>query len=250
MSGNGQVVGPVSDEVLAEINDMLDWRAGAFLPDGRVLGKMFAHKRSKPQPIPDKRISLLNQRVPLHGKRVLEIGCFEGIHTLGLMHYGADVTGIDVRPVNVAKTLMRVAMHGFSVKAFVHDAATLSLAFGRFDLIFHFGVLYHMMNPVEHLAAIAGVSDILFLDTHVAGGKVIRGQYLVDGEEFDYDLRGEAGWGDPFSGTAGLSRQLTLESLDRALARAGFSRREVVQERAERNGPRVLILATKKSGVG
>ena len=237
----------LSDAILAEINDLLDWRAGALLPDGRVLGKMFAHKRSMPQPIPDKRITLLNERMPLKGRKVLEVGCFEGIHTLGLMHYGADVTGIDVRPINVIKTLTRVSMHGSSVRAFVHDAATLSKSFGQFDIVFHFGVLYHMMNPVEHLQALGGLTDFLFLDTHIAGDKVIKGQYVVDDQSFDFDLRGEAGWADPFSGTAPRSRQLTLESLHRALARAGFSHREVLQERAERNGPRVLVLAGKSS---
>lgn len=235
----------VSDKVLAEINDLLDWRAGAVMPDGRLLGKMFAHKRSSPQPIPDKRITLLNERLPLKGRKVLEVGCFEGIHTLGLMHYDADVTGIDVRPINVIKTLTRVSMHGKSVKAFVHDASEISRTFGQFEIVFHFGVLYHMMNPVEHLNALGGITDALYLDTHIAGEKVIRGQYLVDGENFDFDLRGEAGWADPFSGTAPKSRQLTLESLQRALLRAGFANCEVLQERAERNGPRVLILAQK-----
>ncbi|RYG30529.1 MAG: class I SAM-dependent methyltransferase, partial [Burkholderiales bacterium] len=233
----------VSDERLAEINDLLDWRAGALMPDGRLLGKMYKHKRSQPQPIPDKRINLLNEQFPLKDRKVLEIGCFEGIHSLGLMHHGADVTGIDVRPINVIKTLTRVSMHGKAIKAFVHDASEISSGLGRFDLIFHFGVLYHMNNPVEHLGALAGVADYLYLDTHVAGEKIIKGKYIVDGESYDYDLRGEAGWDDPFSGTAPSSKQLTLESLRRALGRAGYSHVEVLQERASQRLKRKLFRA-------
>lgn len=235
------------DAVLAEINRTLDWRAGTLLPDGRMIGKTFAHKRPAPQPIPDHRITLLDRMWPLAGRSVLEVGCFEGIHTLGLMRYGANVTAIDVRPVNVIKTLTRVSLHGASVKAFVQDASALNGAVGTFDLIFHFGVLYHMMDPVEHLAALGEISDRLFLDTHIAADKVVRGEYRVDGDDYDFDWRGESGWKDPFSGTAPKSRQLTMESLHKALEKAGFAHRQVLQERAERNGPRVLVFASKQA---
>jgi tRNA (mo5U34)-methyltransferase len=234
-----------SNAALREINGLLDWRAATLLPDGRMVGRTFARKRAKQQAIPDHRIALLDQMMPLSGRRVLEIGCFEGIHTLGLMHYGADVTAIDVRPINVIKTLTRASMHGFSVRAFVGDAADLSRITGHFDLVFHFGVLYHMMNPVEHLASLSAISDALFVDTHIAGDRIVRGAYCVDGEHYDFDWRDEAGWSDPFSGTGARSRQLTMECLDRALVRAGFLHRRLVQRRAERNGPRVLLLASK-----
>jgi tRNA (mo5U34)-methyltransferase len=97
----------ISDEILAEFQELLDWRAAAPLPDGRLLGRTHEGKREKIQPIPDKRITLLNQLIPLEGRTVLEIGCFEGIHTMGLLQYGPHVTALDLRPVNVLKTIAR-----------------------------------------------------------------------------------------------------------------------------------------------
>ena len=79
----------VTDEDLDEVNNMLDWHAGTLLPDGRLLGRLerTPGKRTRPDTVPDERIILLNRRVPLRGRSVLEIGCFEGIHTLGLCQF-------------------------------------------------------------------------------------------------------------------------------------------------------------------
>lgn len=240
----------VTDEDLDEVNNMLDWHAGTLLPDGRLLGRLerTPGKRTRPDTVPDERIILLNRRVPLRGRSVLEIGCFEGIHTLGLCQFSDDVTAVDVRPSNVIKTMARLSWHGTHAKVFLADAEEIDETFGDFDVVFHIGVLYHLMHPVAHLEALAKMTGHLFLDTHVAAldgdilevetdGLVVRGSY-----------RREGGWSDPFSGKDERSLHLTLDSLEAVLDQAGFIYRNLIEQRDERHGPRVLIHASKVEG--
>src|SRR5678816_860019 len=133
----------VPSALVSEVNGMLDWHAGTVL-DGRILGRLGvrAGKRTEPGAVPDRRIVNLHELINLTGKSVLEVGCFEGIHTLGLRLYCQDVTAVDIRPSNVVKTLTRLSMHGSNAKVFVADVEALPDQFGTFDLIFHCGVLY------------------------------------------------------------------------------------------------------------
>ncbi len=232
-------------ELVEEANKAFDWRAATELPNGMMLGRMFEHKRSVPQTIPDKRIVLLDSLVGLRGKSVLEIGCFEGIHTIGLRTFTDNVTAIDLRPANVFKALARLSFHGADAKVFVADCEKLDASFGRFDILFHFGVLYHLMQPVEHLKALGTLGDTLFLDTHVAVPDAELARETINGREYGYTLANEGGWIDPFSGKDASSKHLALESLQEAITSAGFANQRLLNYRLERNGPRVLIIASR-----
>lgn len=234
----------ISDEVLREVNELLDWRAVAPLPDGRLLGRPSAGKRERVNPIPDNRIKLLNRLYPLAKKSVLEVGCFEGIHTMGLLTYCPSVTALDVRPVNVVKTLTRLSLSGRSTPVFVANCEDLDESFGRFDAVFHFGVLYHLMRPVEHLRALGRLADTIILDTHFSARNDANMTELIDGETYSYKLVGEQGWGDPFSGVNPTSIHLCYESLKKALISAGFGKIRLLEYRDERNGPRAFLFAS------
>ena len=232
------------ETALGEVNRMLEWHAGTIL-NGQLLGRLGAspNKRTKPGAIPDRRIKTLHKLVNLTGKSILEVGCFEGIHTLGLRLFSDDVTAVDIRPTNVIKTLARLSMHGSNAKVFVADVEKLSAEFGRFDVVFHCGVLYHLMSPVEHIFALADMCQYLLLDTHVTEQTAVEkscGAFPYRGSYYD-----EAGWLDPFSGKDTRSFWLTEESLLAVLRQAGFSTVDVIERRAERNGPRLTILASK-----
>lgn len=239
----------ISDEILDEVNAMLDWRAAAPLPDGRILGKMHEKKRATINGIPDKRITILNNLVPLADRSVLEIGCFEGIHTMGLLHYTKNVTAIDVRPVNVLKTLTRLSLSGASAPVFIANCEKLDASFGRFDIVFHFGVLYHLMQPVEHIRALAEFTDTIYLDTHFATRERSTETVTIGGHTYDFALFNEHGWLDPFSGADPGSIHLSYDSLKRAVINAGFVNYRLINYRDERNGPRVLIFASKTRDV-
>jgi tRNA (mo5U34)-methyltransferase len=233
----------ISEAAVSEVNNTLDWHAATVLNGKLLLGRLGANKRMKPGPVPDRRITELHRLIDLTGKSILEVGCFEGIHTLGLRLYSDDVTAIDIRPSNVIKTLTRLSLHGTYAKVFIADVERLSREFGQFDVIFHCGVLYHLESPVEHIFSLTQMCQYLFLDTHVTSKRDVEktlGHFTYRGTHYE-----EAGWNDPFSGKGSRSFWLTEEDLQEALRRAGFSSITLIERRAERNGPRLTILASK-----
>ena len=76
--------------------------------------------------MPDRRIVLMNEQFDLADKHVLEVGCFEGIHTVSLAMLARKVTALDARMENVVKTIVRSAMFGFTP-----TRANYSLCAGR-----------------------------------------------------------------------------------------------------------------------
>jgi len=234
-----------SNAIIEEFNQMLDWRAAAPLPDGRLLGRQSEGKRESVNRIPDKRITLLNELLPLEHLRVLEIGCFEGIHTMGLLQYTKHVTGLDLRPVNVLKTLTRLSLSGYYAPIFQGNCEELDESFGKFDVVFHFGVLYHLMSPVQHIKSLGRFADTLYLDTHIASTANATESSEIDGDTYRYSLVGESGWLDPFSGADPTSIHLTYASLKKALVKAGFKNVALLNFRDERNGPRILVFGSR-----
>ena len=76
---------------LERLNALAPWSAFTLDAHGRRVG--CAHsgkKRATPQAIPDPRIVELDRRYGLRGRSVLEIGCFEGIHTVASQGFVDD----------------------------------------------------------------------------------------------------------------------------------------------------------------
>lgn len=248
----GPLAGPLeqlADLELATLNNLLPWHA--FIIDGR--GRRFgdaawAGKRTEPQVIPDPRVLDMDRRFGLQDKTVLEVGCFEGVHTIALCRRSAHVIAIDSRVENVAKTLVRAAMFDCWPRAYVvdvedHDADASHLAA---DVAHHVGVLYHLRDPVAHLTRLASYVRIgLMLDTHVAPDGQANSTYQSCGGEWRYWRYGEGGRDDPFSGMYGHAKWLSLSDLQLALAASGFSKIDIVEQRDERNGPRVRLFAQR-----
>ncbi len=103
----------LKDEELQRLNDLLPWSCFVLDAQGRAFGKAWsAKKRAQPQEIPDHRIVELNRRFPLETRDVLEIGCYEGIHTVALARLARRVMAVDSRIENVVKTIVRCAVLG------------------------------------------------------------------------------------------------------------------------------------------
>lgn len=96
----------------------------------------------------------------VHGRRVLDIGCGSGIHSLGFFTSGAaELVSFDLDPrsVGATRTLWENAGKPESwrvAQGSVLDEAFLeSLGWGRFDVVYSWGVLHHtgaMWQSVEH----------------------------------------------------------------------------------------------------
>ena len=108
-------------------------------------------KRAEPQVIPDQRIVLLNKHFDPSDELVLEMGCFEGIHTIGLAQFPRQVTAIDARIENVVKPIVRCSLLGITPCVFKCDVERepLPIKWLSSDILHHVGVLYHLKDPVR-----------------------------------------------------------------------------------------------------
>jgi tRNA (mo5U34)-methyltransferase len=231
------------------LNELLPWKA--FTVDGhgrRFGGVAWRGKRDQPQPVPDRRTLLLEERFQLADKHVLEVGCFEGIHTIGLMRCAARVTAVDARIENVAKTILRTALYGYHPRVFVHDVDQVPAGYDDLeaDVLHHVGVLYHLRDPVRHLLEIGRYIRLgVMLDTHFALEDEARLVYEVNGKKYRYKQFQERGRADVFSGLGASSKWLPLDVITALLRQTGFDNVELVETRQERNGPRVLLVARR-----
>jgi tRNA (mo5U34)-methyltransferase len=247
----GEIAAPaleaLSDTDLEELNALLPWNCFVVDRRGRRFGQAArAGKRDTPQPVPDPRIAALDRRFGLSGRSVLEIGCFEGVHTAALCAAGGLVTAVDARIVNVVKTIVRCAFLGHRPTVFVCDVDDPADA-GRLpeaDVVHHVGVLYHLVDPVAHLKRVAArTRGVLMLDTHVARPGEATATLASGGATYAVRRYGEFGRADVFSGVSSHSHWLLLDDLLGVLRANGLPDVEVVEARDERNGLRVLLYA-------
>lgn len=234
---------------LARLNKLLPWQCFTLDAHGRAFGKAASlTKRNTPQQIPDHRIAELNRRFPLNGLSVLEIGCFEGIHTIALAGYGARVTAIDSRIENIAKTLLRSASFGCNPSVFKCDVEQQAefAQIAHTDITLHLGVLYHLSDPVGHLQRLLPLTrKAIVIDTHYAKLEDANKSYSVNGMPHSYKHYREGGRKDVFAGMLDHAKWLTLDTLVSLLKEHGFSDIDVAQLREERYGPRTLIYASR-----
>jgi 2-polyprenyl-3-methyl-5-hydroxy-6-metoxy-1,4-benzoquinol methylase len=233
---------------LSRLNELLPWRCFTVDSQGRPFGGVaWRGKRVAPQVIPDPRIERFHERFDLSDKHVLEIGCFEGVHTIALCRLAERVTAVDARVENVVKTLVRCAFFDERPRVFPYDVERAEDdELMRADLCHHVGVLYHLTDPISHLRGLGvWISRGVMLDTHYARDEDATEEYEVDGERFRFRRYEERGREDAFSGMRPHSRWLRLDDITGGLGSAGFDRVEVVETREERNGPRVLLFAER-----
>jgi FkbM family methyltransferase len=104
--------------------------------------------------------------LPLRGKRVLDVGCGVGHLAQFFVGQGCDVLCVDARKENIE----RLGELYPGLKARVFDVERDSFEdLGRFDIVFAYGVIYHLEDPFRALRNLAGVcDDLLLLETMVA----------------------------------------------------------------------------------
>jgi tRNA (mo5U34)-methyltransferase len=242
-------VDALPDEELDALNEALPWGAYVLDARGRAFGRPWSSdKRNTPQVIPDPRIVALDQRTPLRDAVVLELGCFEGLHTVALADRGARVLATDARVENLAKTLVRCWAFGHAPTVFrwnLEEDPPPEVDIDC-DVAHHVGVLYHLTDPVGHLRRLAPhVRRAIMLDTHVASDAHELEDLLADGETLRVRRMKERGRHDPFAGMEACATWLLEDDLVRLLRELGFATVDVVQRRDERNGPRLLIHAER-----
>ena len=128
----------------------------------------------------------------LKGKNVLEIGAGIGLHTPFFLERGCTVTVTDGRAENVAEIARRHPPTTTGVKTAIVDLEVdRPIELGRFDVIYCYGLLYHLSNPRRALARLADVCDgQLLLETAVSPGTHDELLLVRDPDAFNQAISG------------------------------------------------------------
>jgi len=238
---------------LEEFHRDLDWCTGYPLPDGRYLGwhedtPKDGHRKFDAGL--DERVQALIDFADPADKTILELGCCEGALTVQLASVCKKVVAIDIRPKNIVRSLVRLHLHGVkNCDLHLLDARNMDSSVGRFDILFHSGLLYHLKNPVEHLFKIHEVSNTLLLHTLYGCERphLKRSSVSYAGRSYDAYHCGELGWNQPMSGADDESFWLTRDSLFGLLDELGFRQQRIISEVDWPGGKRIVLLAFRQA---
>ncbi|HVP00604.1 MAG TPA: methyltransferase domain-containing protein [Bryobacteraceae bacterium] len=124
------------------------------LPDGRVIPGI--------QALETQRARIAQFPIPqdLRGKRVLDIGAWDGWFSFEMERRGAEVVAVDA--TKRTRFLEAKAMLGSKVEHVVADICYLTpKQIGYFDLVLFFGVLYHLKHPMLALERVCELTTEL-----------------------------------------------------------------------------------------
>lgn len=89
---------------------------------------------------------------PLHGLRVLDVGCGGGILSESMAQLGADVTGIDVVEKNIAIASLHARHNQLRIDYRLTTASALGASGARFDVVLNMEVVEHVADVPSFMA--------------------------------------------------------------------------------------------------
>ena len=131
------------------------------LPDGSELPGLQTVKHLR------WRLSHFGLPSDLRGKRVLDIGAWDGWFSFEFERRGAEVVAVDCVALN--SFLEARDLLGSRVEYLTLDVGELSAAkLGRFDIVLFFGVLYHLRHPLLGLEKVVELcTDLALIESFV-----------------------------------------------------------------------------------
>lgn len=144
------------------------WYHSFQLPDGRVLDGVVSLEELAT------RVGQMPISQDLRGKRVLDIGAWDGWFSFEMERRGAEVVAIDC--VEVPNFLFIHKQLGSKVDYRVMDVYQLSPEnIGRFDIVLFLGVLYHLKHPLLALERVCALTkEVAVVDSFVIDGEEER----------------------------------------------------------------------------
>jgi tRNA (mo5U34)-methyltransferase len=128
----------------------LGWYHSIELPDGSVI---LGHQSVEQQ---RKRLQQFHIPEDLTGKRVLDIGAWDGWYSFEMERRGATVLALD--SAKNTRLLEARALLGSGIDYRVGDICRLTAwDLGTFDIVLFFGVLYHLKHPLLALENVCGM---------------------------------------------------------------------------------------------
>jgi tRNA (mo5U34)-methyltransferase len=103
---------------------------------------------------PLNKFGLVEAAIPfrhMSGRRLLDVGCNTGYNCIyAAQKYGLRCTGFDVVPQRIETSSFFSQLAGIDAQFLIASAETFSRP-EEFDVVLHFGTLYHLPNPVLSL---------------------------------------------------------------------------------------------------
>lgn len=102
---------------------------------------------------------------PLEGRRAADVGCGAGLLAEPLARLGAEVTGLDAAPENIAAAREHALGQGLAIDYRVGSVEALE---GKYDLVTSLEVVEHVAAPRDFLHGLAGAlkeDGLLILST-------------------------------------------------------------------------------------
>jgi SAM-dependent methyltransferase len=125
----------------------------------------------------------------IDGRRVLEVGAGVGRLTSFFIDRGCSVVVTEARSENVAELRRRLPTIDVSGADIEESVQHL----GSFDVVFCYGVLYHLESPLRALRNIAAVcTDLLLVETMVCDASIPVLRLEDEPKSFNQALRGLA----------------------------------------------------------
>lgn len=213
-------------DIKAEFERLSPWKTKFTINNSYFGGDYSAHD--------DPRLLLFLEKFrPLN--KILELGSFEGGHTVALRQNGVkEVVAVEARKSNIQKSEFIKSIFEIENITFIEaDLETYNISnLGKFDAVFCVGVLYHLTNPTKTLSQISKISNQAFIWTHYSENE---SKYVREG-----------GLEDPLSGTRAHSLWLSIEEFKSICVEAGFHINELLLQSND-NGPALIAILKKQS---
>jgi tRNA (mo5U34)-methyltransferase len=143
------------------------------------------------------RVSCFQIPQDLAGKRVLDVGCADGFFTFLAESRGANVVAIDSWPREgffLAHEVLNSGAEFYHMS--VYDLCPDT--FGLFDIVFFFGVYYHLKNPLLALERIASVTrEYAIIESHIEDLQCAGGNGFSRFYEFNELNNDPSNWWGP-----------------------------------------------------
>jgi SAM-dependent methyltransferase len=128
--------------------------------------------------------------LPLAGRRVIEIGCGPGDHTGFFLQRGCSICAVDARQECIQAVQTRYP--GVVTAAVDMNKPDALRGLGTFEIVYCYGLLYHLEDPNTGIANLASAcSDLLLLESCVSAAgfeHVYHAEELA--EDFTQSIRG------------------------------------------------------------
>ncbi len=156
------------DGLIAKVKELGPWFHQIELTNGLKTRDIAASSGPQPLDHPLSRWRILQQVLPadLSGVRILDIGCADGFFAIELARRGATVLAVDASKAMIQR--LDWLIEHLSIKTITTRVASLESFAGskeRFDSVLMIALLYHLRNPQLGLDIVAGMTDMIYLES-------------------------------------------------------------------------------------